>query len=58
VHIFRLGGNAGGPGGNASGNNGTANGTGGANPPRHYSTSVTIGGFEDFINKKKKTGSG
>jgi autophagy-related protein 18 len=58
VHIFRLGGNAGGPGGNAGSNNGTANGTGGANPSRHFIGPTTIGGFEAFIDGKKKTGPG
>ncbi|RIA83372.1 WD40-repeat-containing domain protein [Glomus cerebriforme] len=56
VHIFKLGGNAGGPGGSASTNNGTANGTGGANPTRHSIGPTTIGGFEAFIDGKKKTG--
>uniref|UniRef100_A0A1D1Y915 Autophagy-related protein 18 n=1 Tax=Anthurium amnicola TaxID=1678845 RepID=A0A1D1Y915_9ARAE len=58
VHIFKLGGNTGGPGGGASGNNGTTNGTGGANPSRHSIGPTTIGGFEAFIDGKKKTGSG
>lgn len=58
VHIFKLGGNTGGPGGGAGANNGTTNGTGGANPSRHSIGPTTIGGFEAFIDGKKKTGSG
>jgi hypothetical protein len=61
VHIFKLGGNTGGPGGNAGANNGTTNGTGGTNTSRHSigPTTVTSGGYEAYIDHtKKKTGSG
>ena len=58
VHIFKLGGNASGPGGNAGSNNGTANGAGGTNPSRHFAGPTTIGGFEAFIDGKKKSGPG
>ncbi|CAG8584666.1 8601_t:CDS:2 [Diversispora eburnea] len=58
VHIFKL--NTTGTGSNAGANNGTSNGTGGTTNPivRHSSGPATIGGFEAFIDGKKKSGVG
>ncbi|CAG8495411.1 4519_t:CDS:2 [Acaulospora morrowiae] len=58
VHVFKLGGNTGGSGSNASSNNGSSNGTGGTTNPmvRHSVGSPNIGGFEAFIDGKKKSG--
>ncbi|CAG8682792.1 4618_t:CDS:2 [Dentiscutata erythropus] len=58
VHVFKLVGNTGGPNSNANANNGTTNGAGAANSlTRHSIGPTTIGGFEAFIDGKKK-GSG
>ncbi|CAG8622023.1 5293_t:CDS:2 [Cetraspora pellucida] len=59
VHVFKLVGNTGGPNSNTNANNGATNGAGGvANSlARHSIGPTTIGGFEAFIDGKKKTGS-
>ncbi|CAG8489574.1 1426_t:CDS:2 [Racocetra persica] len=59
VHVFKLVGNTSGPNSNANANNGATNGAGGvANSlTRHSIGPATIGGFEAFIDGKKKTGS-
>ncbi|RIB12936.1 WD40-repeat-containing domain protein [Gigaspora rosea] len=59
VHVFKLVGNTSGPNSNANANNGTTNGAGGATNSltRHSIGPATIGGFEAFIDGKKKSGS-
>ncbi|KAG9286972.1 hypothetical protein G9A89_001210 [Geosiphon pyriformis] len=57
VHIFKLGGNSlnGPPPGVA--NNGASNGGSGGSLNRHSAGPAAVGGFEAYINEKKKTGS-
>jgi len=55
VHIFKLTGNNGNPVANANSSNGVANGAAVTTGARHSVGNTTIGGYEAFIDGKKKT---